>query len=107
MKAHCLRLKQLYGVGFGLERVAKVRQSHQPDRVFHSLITADVECCPAGVGNPTVFRGEIVIEEEVMDGTWKRNVDVTPEMNMANFRLAEAIFPRRKPMRHYRNPWPG
>jgi hypothetical protein len=46
-----------------------------------------------------VFGGEIVIEEEVMDGTWKRNVDITQEMNMANFCLAEAIFPCREPMR--------
>src|SRR4051812_48116775 len=107
MKALRFGLKQLRGVGCGPEHIAKVGQSHQPDRVFDSLITADAERCPPGVGNPTVFGGEIVIEEEVMDRTWKRNVYVTPEMDVANFSLAEAIFPRRKSMRQYGNPWPG
>src|SRR4051812_27748745 len=107
MKAQRLRLKQLYGVGYGLEDITKIRQSHQPDRVFHSLVAADTESCPAGVGNPTVFGGKIVLEEEVMNGTWKGNVHVPPEMDMANFRLAESIFPCREPMRVHGNPRPG
>jgi hypothetical protein len=45
MKAVRLGLKQPYGVGCGLEHIANVRQSHQPDRVFEALITADVERC--------------------------------------------------------------
>ncbi len=107
MKALRFGLKQLRGVGCGLERIAKVRQSYQPNPMLDSLVAADTESCPARVGNSTVVGGEIVFEEEVMHGTRKRNIRVTLEMDMANFRLAEAVFPCREPMRVHGNPWPG
>src|ERR1700760_1715884 len=107
METHRFGLKQLPGLGCRLEHIAKVRQSHQPYRMFHSLVAADMERRPAGVGNPTVFGGEIVIEEEVMNGTGKWNVHVTPVMDMADFRLAEAIFPRCEAVRVHGNPRPG
>ena len=93
MKAHRLGLKQLRRVGCGLERIAKVRQSHQPNCVLDALVAADMESCPAGVGNPAVLVGETVVKEEVMNGPGKGNVHVAPEMNMTDFRLTEAIFP--------------
>jgi len=50
--------------------------------------------------------GEIVLKEVVVNGRGKGNVTIAPEMNMTDFRLTEAIFPRREPMRQHGNPWP-
>src|SRR4051812_41653594 len=106
MKALRLGLKQLCGVGCGPKRIAKVRQSNEPDRVFDSPVAADAEGCPAGVGNPAVLFGQTVVKEVVMNGPGEGNVHVTPEMNMTDFRLTEAIFPRHEPMRKHGNPRP-
>jgi hypothetical protein len=59
------------------------------------LTVANAECRPAGIGNPAVPFGKIMRKEEVMDRTRKRNIYVSPQVNVADFRLAEPVFSRR------------
>jgi hypothetical protein len=66
----------------------------------------DVEGGPAGVRNPAVLFGEMAPKQKVMNWARKRDVDVSPEVDMANFRLTEAIFPRCEPMGTHGNPGP-
>ena len=106
MKALGFGFKQFGRAGRGFERVAKIGQSHEPDCMFDIPVATDVEGGPTGIGNPAVLFGEFVIDEEVTNGAWKRNVDVSPEVNMTDFSLAETKFASREPMPVDRDPWP-
>ena len=75
--------------------------------MFDVTVAMDVEGSPAGVRNPTVLFGEMAPKQKIMKRARKRDVDVSPEVDMTDFRLTEAIFPRREPMRMHGNPGPG
>jgi hypothetical protein len=106
MKALGFRFKQFGWAGRRFERVAKVRQSHEPDWMFDATVAMDVEGGPAGVRNPTVLFGEMAPKQKIMKRARKWDVDVSPEVDMTDFRLNEAIFPRCEPMGMYGNPRP-
>ncbi|HTD56480.1 MAG TPA: hypothetical protein VK670_13915 [Silvibacterium sp.] len=88
MKALGFGSKQFGWAGRGFERVTKIGQSHERDCMFDIPVATDVEGGPTGIGNPAVLFGEFVIDEEVTNGAWKRNIDVSPEVNMTDFSLA-------------------
>ena len=106
MKAFGFGFKQFGWVGRGFERVAKIGQSHEPDCMFDVTVATHAEGGPAGIGNPAAPLGEMMLKEEVVNGTRKRNVDVSPEVDVTYFCLTEAIFPGREPVRMHGNPRP-
>jgi hypothetical protein len=75
--------------------------------MFDVTVAMDVEGSPAGVRNPTVLLGEMAPKQKIMKRARKRDVDISPEVDMTDFRLTEAIFTRREPMGMHGNPGPG
>jgi hypothetical protein len=74
--------------------------------MFEIALATDPEGCPTGIGNPAVLFGEIALKEKVTNRARKWNVDVSPEVDLTDFGLAEAVFQRREPVRVYGNPRP-
>jgi hypothetical protein len=75
--------------------------------VLDILITEDVERYPAGIGNPAMSPGEILLKKEIVNraGIW--NVDVSPEVNVTYFCLAITVCLRPEPMRALVHSLPG
>jgi hypothetical protein len=93
-----LLFKHLDWIGCSLERIAQIRQPHEPKGVIEILCVANAEGDPAGIGNPVVFLCTSLTQKCIVDGARKRNIDDPARVDVPDFRGSKPVLPTSKTM---------
>lgn len=65
--------------------------------------TAHVISDPAGIGQPTMAQCEMVLEKQIVDSAREGDVNVPPEMNVADLSFVNFKLTAAEPMRRNRD----
>jgi hypothetical protein len=86
-------------IGGSLQGVAQVGEAQEPEGVVKIAGAGHREGDPAGAGQPAMAFGEMLFEQDVADSAREGNIDISPEVNVADLGFAEAEFAAAEAMR--------
>ena len=99
--------EQLSGIFGALECISKIGKAQNPQRQVQIPLAFHVVSDPTGIGHPAVLLGESAGDEIVADGAREGNIEVSPEVHVADLGFRESEFAPAKTMRGHRDVGPG
>jgi hypothetical protein len=91
------------GIARTLQGVSQIGKPHQPHGTLDVLIAADLKGDPTRIRNPAVLFRKTIRQKGIANRAWKRNVNDSAHMDLANLGRSESEFAASKAMRMSRH----